>query len=138
MKEFLKECNSYKGRWNRKKYWLYPIGIWLVFVMPPYILLTISLGMQNDMLMYIWWILTAISYIYLLYVSICAYIKRFHDLGKSGWFSLFMFVPFINVIFVIWTYFFRWTPGINQYGPDPLGWTAPAAVPVASKTTKEL
>ena len=83
-------------------------------------------------------ILVSIFYIIAIYVGIVSYIKRFHDLGKSGWFTLFMFIPFVSIIFTIWIYFFKWTPGENQYGPDPLGWTAPAAVPVASKTTEEL
>lgn len=58
--------------------------------------------------------------ILLLWVSFAMYIKRFHDMGKSGWMSLLYLIPFVNLGIFIWQGFFKGTPGDNQYGPDPL------------------
>lgn len=50
-----------------------------------------------------------------------ATIKRFHDRGKSGWWTLVLLVP---VIGSIWTFvecgFLKGTDGPNKYGEDPL------------------
>ena len=58
----------------------------------------------------------------ILYISYVIYIKRFHDMGRSGWFSLLMLVPFVNVaVGLFWLGFVKGTEGANQYGSDPLG-----------------
>jgi len=55
-------------------------------------------------------------------------IKRFHDLGHSGWWAITTFIPLLALIPYIYLFFWRGTEGTNQYGPDPL---APAVTPVA-------
>ena len=55
-------------------------------------------------------------------------IRRFHDLGQSGWLVLAFIVlgvlPVIgilaDIVNFVW-YMFRGTVGPNQYGKDPLG-----------------
>ncbi|MCP4523932.1 MAG: DUF805 domain-containing protein [Candidatus Gracilibacteria bacterium] len=42
MKEFLGELFTYKGRWNRLKFWLYPLAFFVVIV--PMILLIAAIG----------------------------------------------------------------------------------------------
>ena len=172
MKAFLKDLFSYKGRWNRLKFWIYPLAIQLPIIV---ILLggisTVSLqgyqeqaieakakaieqqletitvawleqdtselemelektkqmltetpgapGGMSSILM----VVLGILYIITFYVSIVTYIKRFHDLWKSGWYTLIMFIPFISILGIIWLGFFKWTSGPNKYGPDPLAWT---------------
>ena len=57
----------------------------------------------------------------LLWPSICLYAKRWHDRGKSGWWSLIIFVPIIGSIwFLVELGFLRGTDGPNRFGPDPL------------------
>lgn len=43
-------------------------------------------------------------------------IRRFHDLGKKGWFSLLIFIPFINVIIHLYLLFATGAAGENMYG----------------------
>ena len=45
---------------------------------------------------------------------------RLHDLDHTGWLSLLMFIPLVNILFVIYILFFRGTVGDNRYGRDPL------------------
>lgn len=42
--------------------------------------------------------------------------RRFHDLGKSGWYSLTAFIPLVNIWTVFETLFAKGTNGPNQYG----------------------
>ena len=60
--------------------------------------------------------------------NIMLQIRRFHDLGQTGWLVLAFIVlgalPGIGLIFdlahIIW-FIFPGTSGPNKYGPDPLG-----------------
>lgn len=56
----------------------------------------------------------------IIYISFAAAIKRLHDLGHSGWWSLLSFIPFINLGLGIYLLFFKGMAGINKYGP-PIG-----------------
>jgi uncharacterized membrane protein YhaH (DUF805 family) len=56
-----------------------------------------------------------------LWPSLAVYTKRWHDRGKSGWWSLIMFVPIIGGIWMLVELgFLRGTEGSNTYGPDPI------------------
>lgn len=47
-------------------------------------------------------------------------IRRLHDLNRNGWLWLLIFVPFVNLLFLIYVFCFKGTVGPNEYGPDPL------------------
>ena len=119
MKEFFQACNTVEWRWNRKKFLLYPLGMSFLLVFPLVFFATF-LSAFNKTIGGILYIFVWIAYIYCMYVSIAAYIKRFHDLWKSGWFFLFTFIPFVNLFIIIWAIFFKGTTGTNEYGADPL------------------
>ncbi len=53
--------------------------------------------------------------------EICASIRRLHDLDRSGWQVLLLFVPIINIGMGWMLLFNKGTEGPNQYGDDPLG-----------------
>ena len=58
-----------------------------------------------------------------LVVMICGLsltVRRWHDLGKSGFWAITGFIPLINVLAAIYLIFWRGQQGDNQYGPDPL------------------
>src|SRR3989339_379580 len=44
-------------------------------------------------------------------------IRRLHDINASGWFTLLLFVPLVNIILPIFLFFKKGTEGSNQYGP---------------------
>ncbi len=46
-------------------------------------------------------------------------IRRLHDLGKSAWWLLFFFVPFLNLVFLIYLLVWKGQEGANQYGDKP-------------------
>ena len=53
--------------------------------------------------------------IVLFYWTVVTVIRRFHDLGKSGWNYLWFFVPIVNFIVVLILFFKSGTDGHNQY-----------------------
>ena len=48
-------------------------------------------------------------------------VRRFHDMGHSGWWYLISFVPYIGSFILIVWFCFKGTAGPNRFGPDPLG-----------------
>ena len=56
----------------------------------------------------------------LLLPSIAVAVRRLHDLDKSGWWYLLVFVPLIGFLVLLYFFVQRGTEGQNQYGADPL------------------
>ncbi|MCB1377003.1 MAG: DUF805 domain-containing protein [Alphaproteobacteria bacterium] len=108
---------SFEGRIGRQQMWMGVIVICAVSFIASaldWILGTISLDRGFGI---IGGIVSLIS----IYPSLALYAKRWHDRGKSGWWSLIILVPLIGVI---WWFVecgcLRGTEGPNQYGSDPL------------------
>ncbi len=93
---------SFKERLNRKRFWLYQIGIGLATAVP----FLFGEGWLTGILEL--WAQAALS------------VKRAHDRDKSGWFVLVLLIPLVQIWPVIELWFLRGTTGDNQYGPDPL------------------
>lgn len=53
--------------------------------------------------------------------SLTLIIRRWHDLGRSGWFTLLLLIPLLNFLVMLYLWFVRGTAGPNAYGEDPLG-----------------
>ncbi len=66
-------------------------------------------------------ILLIIGMVYLpvILVFFIAARRRLHDLDHTGWFSLLMIVPVINMMFGLYLLFASGSPQANQYGPPP-------------------
>lgn len=80
-------------------------------------------------------LLMGAAYIALLVITVILIIQRLHDLDKSGWMSLLMFIPLVNLFFAIYVLFWPGTPGTNNFGlrPPPnkaWNWIAVLAIPV--------
>lgn len=62
---------------------------------------------------------TAISIFYI-YFNFVIIIRRLHDRNKSGWLCLLLFIPVINVFFVLYLIFARGCQRFNRFGhPRP-------------------
>jgi uncharacterized membrane protein YhaH (DUF805 family) len=109
---------SYEGRINRAKFWA-GIGVFVVGAIVAMILDNVLGTTINPLpygVIYIIYVLGSLYFVFALYA------KRWHDRGKSGWWTLICLVPFIGAIwFLVECGILAGTPGANQYGPDPLG-----------------
>ena len=57
-----------------------------------------------------------------LWPSLAVAAKRWHDRGKSGWWTLIVLVPIVGSIWMLVECgFLRGTDGANRFGADPLG-----------------
>lgn len=109
---------SYEGRINRAKFWA---GVAVLFAVAIIAMIIDNiLGTTIEGLPY--------GYVYIIaviasiYFALAIYAKRWHDRGKSGWWSLIVLVPFIGGIWLLVECgILEGTRGANQYGPDPLG-----------------
>lgn len=69
-------------------------------------------------------LIMAVAYIVFFYYAIVFTIRRLHDLNQSGWLSLLILVPLVNVFFMLYVMIAPGTKGSNNFGlPRPnKGW----------------
>jgi uncharacterized membrane protein YhaH (DUF805 family) len=96
---------KFKGRINRKTFGLF----FLAFLFLD-IVLTEILGDLGEFLFIL------IGFFPLLTLQI----QRWHDLDKSGWWTLANIVPILNLLCLIRLLSKKGTEGINRFGEDPL------------------
>jgi uncharacterized membrane protein YhaH (DUF805 family) len=107
---------SFEGRIGRKSYWLASIVLGVFIIIAELLDMVLGMTLENGA-----GILTVIASLLTIYPSVAIYAKRWHDRGKSGWWTLILLVPVIGAIWMLVECgFLRGTDGDNQYGPDPL------------------
>ncbi len=137
---------SIQGRWSRQQFIMPNIAlnifsklylsccIFLIKQLPP----SESLFYQ----LFIFFLYTALLLLILI-PAFCITAKRLHDLGHSaGWAFIFILLPqilfaipgnsdstpfLVAILLSSYLYFFKGTPGLNKYGPDPLAADTEAA-----------
>ncbi|MDO7482534.1 DUF805 domain-containing protein [Acinetobacter baumannii] len=81
----------------------------------------------------------AILYIVGIYINFVFTIRRLHDRNNTGWLSLLMLVPVVNIGLAIYLFCAKGTEGPNDYGPKRptpswervLGWIYIVLIPLA-------
>ena len=53
-------------------------------------------------------------------ISICVFIKRFHDLNLPGWYCIVTFIPLLHWLLIFYLILKKGNPKINKYGEPPL------------------
>lgn len=112
----LKTLFSPEGRVNRKPYILW-LTFFTIFQMIFLSLETIFKGAAMEM---IFDLLYIVSLFVIFYASVILAVKRSHDINKSGFFIILMFIPIINIYPTIVLMGQKGTNGGNDYGEDPL------------------
>ncbi len=111
----LKQYADFSGRARRKEYWMF-------------VLFNIIFGFAAALLDNLLGIaIEGIGYgpIYGLYLlamlipAIAVGVRRLHDIGKSGWMMLVVFIPFVGAIWLLILFVMDSKPGANEYGPNP-------------------
>ena len=125
---------SYAGRIGRTAYWLGYLVLTAIQVVAIYLLLQLAHGtfeqlvaysndrqavpdaLMQDFIVHVVWPVVIVSLIFL-YPSYAIATKRWHDRGKSGWWSLIVFVPVIGGLWaLIELGFLGGDEGSNDYG----------------------
>ena len=106
---------SFKGRASRSEYWwFFLLGFLFAW---PLLLSEFEEGLWFSVLSFIYFMLT----ISVLIPGAAVWTRRMHDVGKSGWSWLLMFVPVIGWIIIFRRLTKQGDEGENKYGaPDGL------------------
>lgn len=80
-------------------------------------------------------LIIGIAYLAVIVITVILMIQRLHDLDKTGWMALLMFVPLLNIFFAFYILFWPGTRGTNNFGlrPPPnktWHWIVVLAIPV--------
>ncbi len=109
---------SFEGRIGRKTWWLATLGLLGVLLVAQLLVLGAS-QMSPDLGM-IGAILALLLSLACLVPALALPIKRWHDVGKPGWWMLIGFIPVVNLYALYMTGFVKGDEGPNAYGADPL------------------
>ena len=66
-------------------------------------------------------IVNVIAFFVFFIPGITVAVRRLHDTGRTGWWLLLVFLPFIGHIILLIFYIIDSEPGSNEYGPNPKG-----------------
>ena len=109
----LKKYADFSGRARRKEYWFFILFNIIISIVLSVIDVTLGLGAGGI------GILSGIYSLAVLIPSIAVGVRRLHDINKTGWWVLIVFVPFIGVIVLLVFALMAGTHGDYNYGPDP-------------------
>lgn len=116
---------NFSGRISRTKFW---VGVAVVVAIGAiYAALIRALGLNGldpSSNFASFGVRTAATFVFGLvvyYIALAVCAKRWHDRGKTGWWSLIAIVPVIGTIWILVELgILEGDRGANQYGPDPL------------------
>lgn len=127
---------NFAGRSIRSEYWWIQLYMALIVLVPSFILgATFGAsgydGSGGGSIPILGWIVLIALVVFILahiIPSIALSVRRFHDLGQTGWlvlvFAVVGLIPLVGLLTaigqIVW-FCLRGTVGDNQYGPDPLG-----------------
>ena len=118
-KETIKEMFlTTQGRLNRKPYILRGLFLWILSLVTSGVMDVTS--ESDSLVMNLLSLVVFVLFIALGVASIMLVIRRWHDLGKSGWFTLLLFIPLVNLFVALYLWVKKGDEGPNEYGDDPL------------------
>ena len=112
---------QFSGRLRRNCFWPTYIVLWVILG----ILRAISTNLTESssispFMMIVIARFHILASLYLILGGLGLGARRLHDTGRSAWWLLIGFVPFVGLILIAW-YCSDSQPGFNQWGPNPKG-----------------
>lgn len=133
----LRKYADFSGRARRSEYWFWYLAVSAAYVVV-FVALMIPALITMDPVTQEPGVLGTIGSVLLIVIGlgtavpmISAAVRRLHDTGRSGWFYLLAFIPFIGGFIGIVLLAVDGEPGPNRFGPDPRFETAPAQPAIA-------
>ncbi|ANE44004.1 DUF805 domain-containing protein [Deinococcus puniceus] len=121
----LRRFRDFSGRSRRREYWIFVLVNWVISFVLGFVdrQLGLDFGVEGLQI----GILGGIFYLIFFVPSLAVDIRRLHDIGRSGWWYLIIFIPLAGAIWLLVLNVTDSEPVTNQWGPNPKG-----AAPVQS------
>ena len=127
MGEAIKSCFSkyftFRGRASRAEYWWFYLFTTLINGMFGGVGAYLTLNGDESLGM----LVSCLPSMALLFPGLSVFVRRLHDIGRSGWNFLWAFLPIIGWIILLVYMLKKSKPMLNEYGPVPCLVTAGAA-----------
>ena len=114
---------DFSGRASRKEYWMFTLIHFIISLLIGFVAGFIAGLTGIELFIYTGFIYALAVLIPCITVSV----RRLHDIGKSGWWLLVAFVPFIGGIVLLIFALIPSEEGSNAYGPNPYGDAGPSS-----------
>ena len=117
MNQFLdvfKKTFVFSGRSRRKEYWLFALDVFIISVVLTIIEMMAGLEIAPDV-----GLLSTIFSLIIFIPSLSVAVRRFHDIGRSGWWLLLVLIPVLGWIALFVFTLLDSQSGSNEYGPNP-------------------
>lgn len=124
---------DFRGRARRREYWMFYL-INMLVSLALYLPFAVQAASAPDPatvtpsgLALLSLVVAGLYSLFVLIPSLAVSVRRLHDTGRSGWWYLINFVPFVGgLVFLIFMVLDS-QPGANRWGPNPKGQQANAA-----------
>ena len=111
----LKKYAEFSGRARRSEYWF--------FALFNVIFIIVAMGLDNLLgltIMDLPYGFFYFAYALAMFIpGLAVFVRRMHDIGKSGWWYFIALIPIIGAIWLLVLCLTEGTLGDNEYGPDP-------------------
>lgn len=119
----LKNYIAFSGRARRKEYWYFML--FYVLTLGLAAIADIATSTFEDSIGLGW--VSAACFVATLLPMLGVSVRRLHDIGRSGWWLLLEFVPWVGSAILLVLSIFNGQPGPNAFGPDPKAAASPGA-----------
>ncbi|MGS1095233.1 DUF805 domain-containing protein [Aquamicrobium terrae] len=116
MSKFVWLFFSVSGRVSRAAYFL---GGMLVAVVQAFPLYRFTLAPEGSPESMMWSTLFMVAFLASLWSNVALAVKRLHDLDKTGFIAVILFVPVVSIVAFLVLCLFPGQPGPNRYGKQP-------------------
>ena len=108
---------GFSGRASRSEYWFFYLSF--VVAAMGMLVLTVVSAFVLDALAGLMGMLTIVTYLGFFLPMLSVTVRRLHDLGKSGWMFLVVFIPIVGGILLLVWFVSDGQPHDNAYGAVP-------------------
>ena len=98
-----KKFADFKGRARRREFWYFELFC---------VLLSVVLSLFSDSL-------ATLAMLFTFIPNLAVSVRRLHDIGRSGWWMLLVFIPIIGILWLLFWATQEGTTDSNQYGESP-------------------
>ena len=107
------------GRARRKEYWSFVLFFWLLFLGPTFTGAFLDALFGIGLFGVIGGLLGAVALFGLFVPMICVLIRRYHDVGLTGWLILIGLIPYVGGLISFVISVLDSQPHTNKHGPTP-------------------